>query len=86
MQTLGAEKLTQLEETYEKINKTLTDLNEPEKTILEAREILGEPANSLTDNQIRDLINETQYLVDTWLEEFERSIFDGKTLYELFRL
>jgi len=55
-------------------------------TVLEARNILGDSADKLTDEQIFDLVNEIQFLVDSWLEEFERKSFDGKTLNELIAL
>jgi hypothetical protein len=71
---------------YEKINQIFTDQKEQKKTILEAREILGESAKDLSDDQIHELISEVQFLVDTWLEEYERKTFDGKTLEELIGL
>jgi len=54
-----------------------------QKDIDEAREILGDTAKDLTDDQIKDILVEIQYLVECWLEEYERKIFDGKTLNEL---
>ncbi len=69
--------------TYEQINQLFNEQDNQQKTILEAREILGDGAKDLTDEQVYDLVNEIQYLVDTWLEEFERKTFDGKTLNEL---
>ncbi len=47
---------------------------------------MGESASSLTDEKVYDLVVEMQYLVDTWLEEYEKDVFDGKTLKELIRL
>lgn len=64
---------------------TNSEQDKQRKTIQETREILGESARSLSDEQIYDLKNEIQYLVDTWLEEFEKKIFDGKTLNELIQ-
>ena len=75
--------LTPEQGTYDQLNQLFTEQDRQEKTIQEAKDILGESANSLTDEQIYDLTNEVQYLVDSWLEEFERKAFDGKTLTEL---
>lgn len=72
--------------TYDQINQLFNNKDQQEKSILEAREILGESAKDLTDNQVYDLLNEIQFLVDSWLEEFERNTFEGKTLDELIGL
>ncbi len=51
--------------------------------IEEAREILGDTAKQLTDEQLKDICVEIQFLVESWLDEYERSVFNGKTLREL---
>ena len=71
---------------YEQINQLLDGQDQQQKTILEAREILGDSANNLSDEQVYDLVNEIQFLVDSWLEEYERKVFDGKSLDELLQL
>ncbi|MDO8618694.1 MAG: hypothetical protein Q7R49_01980, partial [Candidatus Daviesbacteria bacterium] len=72
--------------TYDQINQIFNDQDKQQKTILEAREILGDSAKELSDEQVYDLVNEIQYLVDSWLEEYERKVFDGKSLNELLNL
>ena len=72
--------------TYEQLNQLFNQENQQTKTIQEARDILGESAKSLTDGQVNDLVNEIQYLVDTWLEEYEQKVFDGKTLKEVLQI
>ncbi|MBI2600009.1 hypothetical protein HYW43_03775 [Candidatus Daviesbacteria bacterium] len=72
--------------TYDQLNQLFSDQNKQQKDIQEARDILGESAQDLTDNQVYDLVNEIQFLVDSWLEEYERKVFDGKTLNELLNL
>jgi hypothetical protein len=44
--------------------------------IEKARVILGNIAKDMTDDQLKDACVEIQYLIETWLDEFERSIFD----------
>ncbi len=57
---------------------------EPEdKDIQEARKILGKLADGLSAHQIKNMITEIDFLVKAWLEEYERTIFNGKTLAEL---
>lgn len=72
--------------TYDQINQLFNEQDNQQKAILEAREILGDSAKDMTDEQVFDLVTEMQYLVDSWLEEFERKTFDGKSLNELLNL
>lgn len=69
--------------TYDQLNQLFNNQDKQQKDIQEARDILGESAKDLTDNQVYDLVNEIQFLVDSWLEEYERKVFDGKTMNEL---
>lgn len=71
---------------YDQINSYFSGQDQQSKTVLEAREILGKSANSLSDEEVYELVTEMQYLVDGWLEEYEKTVFDGKTLKELVRL
>lgn len=71
---------------YDQINQNFQQQNEKQKTVQEARDILGKSAENLTDSQVLDLLNNVQYLVDTWIEEYEQKVFDGKTLKELLQL
>ena len=84
--TSSYKSLSQKTDTYDQINQHFQQQNEEQKTIQDAREILGNEAEGLTDNQIKDLVNEIQYLVDTWIEEYEQKVFDGKTLKELLQI
>jgi hypothetical protein len=71
---------------YDQLNQFFVDQNQEQRSILEAREILGNEAKDLTDDDVFGLLNEIQYLVDSWLEEYETTVFDGKTLDELLGL
>ncbi len=74
------------DDTYERLNQLFTEQDQQQRDILEAREILGDSAKDLSDSEVYDLINEVQFLVDSWLEEYERNVFDGKTLDEFLEL
>lgn len=54
-----------------------------ERAIKRTKEILGPVSDRFTSEQIRDITIEVQYLVSTWLDDFEKKIFDGLTLQEL---
>ena len=60
--------------------------DQQQTAVKEARGILGETAEDLTDDQVYELVNEVQFLVDTWIEEFEKKVFEGKTLNEMLNL
>ena len=53
------------------------------ENLAKAREILGKLANELSDEELKTIVTEIQFLTDSWLDEFEKSIFEGKTLNKL---
>ncbi len=71
---------------YDQLNQIFSEQDQEGKTVLEAREILGDSAKDLTDAQVYDLVNGVQFLVYSWLEEYEKDVFDGKTLDELINV
>lgn len=48
-----------------------------------ARKLLGETAKTLSDEQIETIVTEFQFLIETWLDEYEREVFKGLTLKEV---
>jgi len=71
---------------YDQINGCFNNQNQQQRSVQEAREILGESADSLGDEELYELVTEMQFLVDVWVENYEKSVFDGKTLKELLQL
>lgn len=69
------------------LTKSLDDLfpeqAHEEKAMKRAKEVLGSVGETLIDEQLRDIVSEVQFLVTTWLDDFEKSIFKGLTLREL---
>lgn len=51
--------------------------------VQKARQILGESAKNITDEQIESFVTKIDYLMNSWLDSFERQLFDGKTLREI---
>lgn len=84
-QTLSEENysLSEQKGTYDQLNELFEDQNSQQRRVQEAREILGDSAKDLTDDQVFELVNNVQFLVDIWEEEFEKEVFGGKTLNEL---
>ena len=54
-----------------------------EKDVQKVKKILGRRIFNLSQEQIKDIAVEVQYLATTWLDEFERKIFNNLTLNEL---
>ncbi len=69
------------------LEKALSAIFTPqdEDKIVQARRILGEVANDTSDEQLGVFINETQYLLNSWFDIFERQIFNGLTLREVLK-
>jgi hypothetical protein len=47
-----------------------------------ARNELGSLAEELSDQELQETVAEIHYLAESWLDDFERNIFAGKTLRE----
>lgn len=65
------------------LNEMFPEQQYDEKAIQKAKEILGETAKEFTQEQLQDAVTEIQYLCESWLDDFERQVFQGKTLNEL---
>lgn len=72
---------TGLEITLSSIFPTKQDENKLQK----ARRILGDIAVNIPDQELESNLTEFQYLIDSWLDEFERQVFNNKTLNEVLK-
>lgn len=70
--------------SFQALNSLISETQQQNKTA-KARTILGETANQYTEEQLECLIADFEYLADTWLDDFERQTFGGKTLQELIK-
>lgn len=52
-------------------------------TLKEAKEALGTDGADLTDLEILNLVDNIQALVRSWSEDYQRTIFKGKTIKDL---
>lgn len=53
------------------------------KSVIQAIKVLGNAAEHMNATELQTIVSQVQYLVDTWLDEFEMEMFEGSTLYEL---
>jgi hypothetical protein len=74
----------QSETITQSLDKLFPEQEREDKDIKEVREILCLLSKEFDNQQIKDLIAEVQFLTESWLDDFERSIFKGLTLQELF--
>jgi hypothetical protein len=54
-----------------------------ENNITRTRNHLGDVSKKFSDEQMIATISEFQFLIDTWLDEYEREVFKGMTLKEV---
>ena len=54
-----------------------------QKDIDEAREILGDSVKDFSDEDLKDKLVEMLFLIESWLDEYERKVFNGKTINEM---
>ncbi len=55
-----------------------------ETRIQRARRVMGSEVAELSDAALAESLTGFQYLLDQWCDEFERTIFEGKTLKETY--
>lgn len=68
-----------LENVLSSILPSQTEENKTTKT----RKHLGKIGHLVSDEQIECITAEFQFLIDTWLDEYEKEVFKGMTLREV---
>jgi len=56
-----------------------------ENKVERTKRILGQTASHFADEQVHTINTDFQYLIDTWLDTYEKTIFDGMTLQNLLK-
>lgn len=79
--------VTTLQEKTASIAKTLDELfpeqERDNKDLKLAKQTLKDLAWELSPEELKIVVSEVQFLCESWLDDFERSIFNGQTLREL---
>ena len=70
---------TSLENVLSSILPSQTEENKTTRT----RKHLGKIGHLVSDEQIECITAEFQFLINTWLDEYEREVFNGITLNEV---
>lgn len=53
--------------------------------LLQAKRLFGNDLAQTSDDDLQNHLTELQYLLDSWMDDFERDVFGGKTLRQLVR-
>ena len=64
------------------LNSLFPDQSEENK-VARMRKHLGQTAETLSDPQVETIMTEFQFLIDTWMDEYEREVFNGLTLKDV---
>jgi len=56
-----------------------------ENKVQKARAVLGDAVGEIPDEELAIYLTQFQYLLDSWLDIFEKQIFNNLTLGELLR-
>ncbi len=70
----------QSENLINALDKMFPEQVHEDKTLQRVKEILG---STYSIEEVKSLIAAFEYLIDNWLEEYERKIFKNKTVKEL---
>ncbi len=71
-------------ETEKTLNSIFLDKKEETK-LQKAKRILGEDITEVTDDELRVYVAEFEFLLDSWLDKYEKGVFEGKTLKQLIK-
>ncbi|MCL4354834.1 hypothetical protein M1349_05225 [Patescibacteria group bacterium] len=70
-------------EFTEVLDNLFPEQKHQDKNIQTAKKILGPLADLFTEEGLKEVVVEIEYLTESWLDDFERKIFNGQTLNEL---
>jgi hypothetical protein len=73
---------SQIHTQPDSFNEMFPEQERENKTIKRASEILGD---KYTVEEVTSMIASFEYLINAWMEEYEKKIFDNKSLKELLR-
>ena len=71
------------EQRLEENPKDLYAKRAPLKEAVKTREILEDTATELQESDLQDTVVEIRFLALSWLDDFEKKLFGGKTIDEL---
>ena len=73
------------DETFHKTLQAIFPSNAEDQKLASARATLELSADAYSDEKLRTLLADFEYIANAWLDAFERQQFNGKTLTELLK-
>ena len=64
------------------LHEMFPEQSHEDNTVLRAKKILGD---KYTTEEIKSMLASFEYLINAWLEEYEKQVFNNKTLKDLLR-
>jgi len=77
--------ITQYGKTFETALQHIFPAKQEETRIQKARLIMGDDVKDLSDEDLDVYLTNFQYLIDSWLDEYEKQVFNNKTLKEILK-
>ena len=70
-------------EIKQPVNEAAQSVFISDDDLQEAKRVLGPLATNFPEENLKNTVTEIHFLAESWLDEFERKAFNGKTLNEL---
>ena len=70
---------------FESALNNIFPTKQEETRVQRARLIMGDDVKDLSDEDLEVFLTEFQYLIDCWLDEYEKQVFNNKTLREIMK-
>ena len=75
--------MTKYEQKFKENFQDICAKKVPPKKAEKTQEILGDTTVKLQESNLRDAVVEIRFLALSWLDDFEKELFGGKTIDEL---
>jgi hypothetical protein len=59
--------------------------SEQDGRLQKARRIMGAEVDGVSDQELENYLSQLEFLLDSWLDEYERQVFDGRTLSKVMQ-
>jgi hypothetical protein len=70
---------------FQNAYQTLLPTAEEENRIEKLRRMMSGEVQELSDGELEVFLTKFSFLLDSWLDEYEQAVFDGKTLRKVLR-
>lgn len=74
--------------TYKNLDNALNQIfpqQKEETNLSRTRRTLGEVGQQLSEDELKTIVTDFQFLIDTWLDAYEKEVFGGITLHNLLK-